>query len=67
MKQSEQKQITRAAAHGRGAMLRSLAIIHRAGSSRTQREIDRIIDACNAWGEFTTRNGAVIVKPTERT
>ena len=60
MKQSEQKQITRAAAQGRGAMMRALALIHRAGSSRTQREIDRIIDSGNAWHEFTTRNGAVL-------
>lgn len=57
---SEQKQITRAMAQGRGALLRTLAIIHRAGSSRTQKAIYAWIEQSNCFDEFTMRNGAML-------
>ena len=60
MTKSDQKQIDRAAIHGRGAMLRALAIIHRAGSTRTQREVEALIEQGNAWDCFTMRNGALL-------
>ncbi len=57
---SEQKQIDRARTQGRGALLRTMAIIHRAGSSRTQKSIELAIESANAWDEFTMVNGAVL-------
>ena len=57
---SEQKQIDRASIQGRGAMLRAMAIIHRAGSTRTQKAIYQAIDTMGAWEEFTMRNGALL-------
>ena len=57
---SEQKQIDRASAMGRGAMLRTLAIIHRAGSSRTQKAIELAIAEGNAGDAFTRINGALV-------
>lgn len=60
MTKSEQKQITRATAQGRGALLRTLAIIHRAGSSRTQKEINAAIEQAGTQNEFTTLNGALL-------
>jgi hypothetical protein len=60
MTKQEQKQIDRATAQGRGALLRTLAIIHRAGSSRTQKAIELQIESGNAWGEFTMVNGALL-------
>jgi hypothetical protein len=60
MTKQEQKQIDRATAQGRGALLRTLAIIHRAGSSRTQKTIDALIEQANAWDEFTMVNGALL-------
>ncbi len=60
MTKAEQKQMNRAASQGRGAYLRAMAIIHRAGSSRTQREIEREIEAGDCWDEFTTVNGALL-------
>ena len=57
---SEQKQIDRATIQGRGALLRTMAIIHRAGSSRTQKSIELAIESANAWDEFTMVNGAVL-------
>lgn len=57
---SEQKQIDRARVMGRGALLRTMAIIHRAGSSRTQKSIELAIESVNAWDEFTMVNGSVL-------
>jgi hypothetical protein len=60
MTKAEQKQIDRARAQGRGALLRTLAITHRAGSSRTQKEIIAMIDEAGAQDEFTSMNGALL-------
>ena len=57
---SEQKQLDRAAIQGRGALLRCMAIISRAGSSRTQKAINLAIEQANAWDEFTMANGALL-------
>ena len=57
---SEQKQIDRATLQGRGALLRALAIIHRAGSSRTQKAIKQAIESAGAEGEFIVINGALL-------
>ena len=60
MTKQETKILDRARAGGRGYLLRTMAILHRAGSTRTQREIERaIIDAC-AQDEFTRVNGALV-------
>jgi hypothetical protein len=60
MTKQERKQIERATAQGRGALLRTLAIIHRAGSSRTQKAVELQIESGNAWDEFTMVNGALL-------
>lgn len=60
MTKQEQKQIDRATAQGRGALLRTLAIIHRAGSSRTQKEVSAMIEEVTAMHEFTMVNGALL-------
>ena len=60
MNKQDQKQITRATQHGRGALLRTLAIIHRAGSTRTQREIEAQISAMDAGTEFSRTSGALL-------
>ena len=60
MTKQEQKQIDRATAQGRGALLRTLAIIHRAGSRRTQKAVELQIESGNAWDEFTMVNGALL-------
>lgn len=60
MTKQEQKQIDRATTQGRGALLRTMAIIHRAGSSRTQKEINAAIEQADAQGEFTMVNGALL-------
>ena len=60
MTKAEQKQIARATAAGRGALLRTLAIIHRAGSTRTQREVLAMIADASAADEFTLTNGALL-------
>ena len=60
MNKQDQKQLTRAAAQGRGAYLRALAVIHRSGSTRTQREIATMIEDGAAWDEFTRVNGALL-------
>lgn len=56
----EQKALDRATVQGRGALLRTMAIIHRAGSKRTQKAIHEAIDRANAWNDFTMRNGALL-------
>jgi len=53
MNKSEQKQIDRATTQGRGALLRTMAQLHRTGSARTQKAIDLAIESANAWGDFT--------------
>ena len=60
MTKQEQKQIERATVQGRGALLRTLAIIHRSGSKRTQNEIELQIERGNCWDEFGMRNGALL-------
>jgi hypothetical protein len=60
MTKAEHKQVERAAAAGRGALLRALAIIHRAGSTRTQKEVLAMIEDANATNEFTLTNGALL-------
>ena len=60
MTKTELKQVQRATMAGRGALLRTLAIIHRSGSTRTQREIERQITEACAESEFVRRNGALI-------
>ena len=60
MTKSEQKQIDRATMQGRGALLRAMAIIHRAGSSRTQKSIESSIESADAWDQFTMVNGALL-------
>jgi hypothetical protein len=62
MTKQEQKQIDRATAQGRGALLRTLAIIHRAGSARTQKAVTAMIDQAGAQDEFTMVNGALLHK-----
>jgi len=59
---AEQKQIDRAAVHGRGAMFRTMAIIHRAGSARTQKAVELAISRGDAWDEFTRLGGALLHK-----
>ena len=60
MTKSEQKQIARATAAGRGALLKTLAFIHRAGSARTQKEVLTAIAEADAADEFTLINGALL-------
>ena len=57
---SEQKQIDRARVMGRGALLRTMAQLHRTGSSRTQKSIESAIESANAWFDFTMVNGALL-------
>ena len=57
---AEQKQIDRAAIQGRGAMFRTMAIIHRAGSSRTQKAVELAISQGDAWADFTRLGGALV-------
>ena len=58
MTKSEQKQVNRALAQGRGAYLRTLAIIHRAGSTRTQREVETMMG--HLTEEYVWVNGALV-------
>ena len=60
MTKAEHKQVERATMQGRGALLQTLAIIHRAGSSRTQKEVERMITDTEADGEFGRVNGALL-------
>ena len=60
MTKQEQKQIDRATAQGRGTLLRTLAIIHRSGSTRTQKEIIKAIQEAGTQNEFTMVNGALL-------
>ena len=61
MTQSEQKQIDKAAQQTRGERLRGLAVIHRAGSSKTQREVEDLIYLIPRAGEeFSWVDGALV-------
>jgi len=60
LSKTDQKQLDRASAQGRGAVLLTMALIHRSGSARTQKEIELQIEAGNCWDEFTMRNGALL-------
>jgi len=57
---AEQKQIDRATTQGRGALLRTMAQLHRTGSSRTQKAVELGISLGDAWGDFTMVNGALL-------
>jgi|LakMenEpi03Aug12_release.lakeMendotaPanAssembly.Ray.scaffolds.fasta_scaffold4293299_1 hypothetical protein len=60
MTKQETKTLERARAGGRGYLLRMMAIVHRSGSTRTQREIEQAISDADAMGEFTRVNGALV-------
>lgn len=60
MNKQNQKHIDRATAQGRSAQLRTLAIIHRCSTSRTQREIEDIIHLLGAGAEYSWVNGAML-------
>jgi len=62
MTKAEQKQIDRATTHGRGALLRTMAQLHRTGSSRTQKAVELAISQGDAWAEFTRLGGALLHK-----
>lgn len=57
---SEQKQIDRARVMGRGALMKTLAIIHRAGSKRTQNAIEQMINVGQCNADFKWINGALL-------
>ena len=60
MNKQNQKQIDRATARGRGALLRTLAIIHRCSTTRTQQEIEYMIALLGAGAEYSWVNGAIL-------
>ena len=60
MNKQNQKHIERAAQQGRASLLRTLAIIHRCSTTRTQREIEDMIHAAHAGAEFSWVNGAIL-------
>jgi len=60
MTKSETKALDRARIGGRGSLMRMMAIVHRSGSTRTQREIEQAIDDADAMDEFTRVNGALV-------
>lgn len=61
MTKSEQKQLDRAlAAGGHGLYLRTLAQIHRSGSSRTQKTVEAWIAEAGAEDQFVRINGALV-------
>ena len=61
MNASNQKQLDRATAHGRGSLLKALAIIHRASNAKTQREIEDMIFSACAGSEFSwSKSGALL-------
>ena len=60
MTKQETKTLERARAGGRGYLMRMMAIVHRSGSTRTQREIEQAINDADAMGEFARINGALV-------
>jgi hypothetical protein len=60
MNKQNQKQIDRAMAQGRSSALRTLAILHRCSTTRTQREIEDIIHLLGAGAEYSWVNGAIL-------
>lgn len=60
MTKTERSQIERATKMGRGALMRMLAILHRAGSTKTQREILQQIKDAGCEDEFIMRNGCLL-------
>ena len=60
MTKAEQKQIDRATTQGRGMLLRTLAVLHRSGSAKTQREIEAQIAGAYADEEFVRINGVLL-------
>ena len=60
MNKQNQKQIDRATAHGRESTLKTLAILHRCSTTRTQREIEDIIHLLGAGAEYSWVNGAML-------
>lgn len=60
MTKQETKALDRARAGGRRSLMRMMAIVHRSGSTRTQREIEQAINDAGAMGEFTWVNGALV-------
>ena len=57
---SEQKQIDRASIHGGCELMKTLAIIHRAGSKRTKAAIEGFIDGTNCLHHFKWINGTLL-------
>ena len=55
-----QKQIDRAMQQGRESTLKTLAILHRCSTTRTQREIEDIIHLLGAGAEYSWVNGAIL-------
>ena len=60
LNKNDEKQLQRAGAHGRGAVLRAMAIIYRCGSVKTQREIMTRIEDADCVSEFEMVNGALL-------
>ena len=60
MNKQNQKALDKAAFHGHGSLLRTIALIHRCSSKRTQNELEALIEAANAWGSFSWVNGALL-------
>jgi hypothetical protein len=55
-----QKHIDRATLQGRESTLKTLAILHRCSTTRTQREIEDIIHLLGAGAEYSWVNGAML-------
>ena len=55
-----QKHIDRATLQGRESTLKTLAILHRCSTTRTQREIEDIIHLLGAGAEYSWVNGAIL-------
>ena len=55
-----QKHIDRATLQGRESALKTLAILHRCSTTRTQREIEDIIHLLGAGAEYSWVNGAIL-------
>lgn len=60
MNKQNQKQIDRATQQGRESTLKTLAILHRCSTTRTQREIEDIIHLLGAGAEYSWVNGAIL-------